>query len=140
MLTRVSMGSGPNAENRGVKALGFLVADAEVDMQVESLDFLDVYLRRFNGMEVDGRGTLKGRLHYDRGNLSQATDILVTASELGLNVDRYGVQGTGSIHVRAKRWARGSCSEPSTPSMAVGSRSCSPAPTFRSICGAPTAS
>lgn len=89
------------AENKGVKALGFLAADAEVDMPVESLDFLDIYLGRFNGMEVDGVGTLKGRLHYDRGNLSQGTDLLVTASELALNVDRYRVQGTGSIHVKA---------------------------------------
>lgn len=45
------------SENRGIKALGFLTADARLDAEVHSLDFLDIYLSRFNGMELDGEGT-----------------------------------------------------------------------------------
>lgn len=48
------------AENPGLKALGFLTVDAELDAAVESLGFLDFYLRRVNGMAMDGKGQLRG--------------------------------------------------------------------------------
>ena len=92
------------SENRGIKSLGFLSVDAEVDAKVESLDFLDVYLRRFNGMEMDGRGRWQGRLHYDRGDLVSGTEMMVSASELVLDAAPYRVEGTGDIRfgVRAQ--------------------------------------
>ncbi|NVK42934.1 MAG: hypothetical protein HWE39_16955 [Oceanospirillaceae bacterium] len=87
------------SEHRGIKALGFLSVDAEVDAEVESLDFLDIYLRRFNAMDMDGKGTLQGRLHYHRGDLVNGTAMTVSASELILNVAPYRVAGTGDIRI-----------------------------------------
>lgn len=89
------------AENRGIRALDFLSADARVDLQVGSLDFLDFYLSRFNGMEVDGRGTCSGRLHLARGDLLSGSDLMVSAPELVLNADPYRVQGSGNISIEA---------------------------------------
>ena len=87
------------SENKGVKSLGFLSADVELDLPVDSLDFLDVYLLRFDGMEVDGEGIWRGRLNYDRGDLVTGTDMVVSASELILNAARYLVKGSGDITI-----------------------------------------
>lgn len=87
------------SENRGIKALGFLTADVQVDAEVHSLDFLDIYLSRFNGMELNGEGSWRGRLHYDQGDLVSETDMTVSASKLILNAIPYRVEGTGDISV-----------------------------------------
>ena len=87
------------SENKGVKSLGFLTADVELDLPVDSLDFLDVYLHRFDGMKVDGKGTWRGRLHYDRGDLVSGTDMVILASELTLKAAEYRAAGTGEISI-----------------------------------------
>lgn len=89
------------SEHRGSKALDFLTTNAEVDLRVDSLDFLDIYLAQFDGMEVDGNGTLRGRVHYEKGNFVEGTDMSVSAPELALEAAAYRVQGTGDIAVRA---------------------------------------
>jgi hypothetical protein len=88
------------SEHKGVKSLGFLTADLELDLPVDSLDFLDVYLLRFDGMEVDGYGVWRGRLNYDRGDLVGGTDMSVSAAKLTLNAAPYRVAGTGDIAIR----------------------------------------
>ncbi|WP_188860498.1 hypothetical protein [Marinobacterium nitratireducens] len=85
------------SQNRGAKWLAFLNVDADVDLEVESLDFLDTYLRRFNGMELDGRGNWRGRLRYGQGELLDGTAMTVSASELDLNASPYRVAGSGQI-------------------------------------------
>jgi hypothetical protein len=55
------------AENRGLKKLGFLSVDADIDAPVGSLELLDFYLRRFHGLEVDGQGAHEGSLQVRPG-------------------------------------------------------------------------
>jgi len=87
------------SENKGVKSLAFLTADVELDLPVDSLDFLDVYLYRFDGMQVDGKGVWRGRLNYDRGDLVAGTDMAVSATELILDAASYLVKGSGDIAI-----------------------------------------
>jgi len=87
------------SENRGLKKLAFLSVDAELDAPVGSLEFLDFYLRRFHGLEVDGKGHMKGRLKYDKGDLAPGTQVAISADELVLAAAPYEVAGDGKIDI-----------------------------------------
>jgi hypothetical protein len=87
------------SENRGLKKLGFLSVGADIDAPVDSLAFLDFYLRRFHGLEVDGRGRMKGRLSYERGDLAAGTNLAISADELVLATAPYRVTGNGVIDI-----------------------------------------
>ena len=84
-------------ENKGMKVLPFLNVDAEIQGDVDSLAFLNLYLEGFRGMTVDGVGEVSGRLNLDRGNLLPGTDLAVAASELSLNLMSHRAVGSGSI-------------------------------------------
>ena len=92
-----AMASFVPAEHRGLKALAFLTLDAEVKAPVDSLDFLDFYLRSTNGLELDGQGELAGRLHYDKGSLLPGSDVAVAATELVLKATPFTVRGDGEV-------------------------------------------
>ncbi len=87
------------ADNPGAKALAFLTLEADLDAPVNSLQFLDFYLREFNGMRVDGNGRLHGHLKYELGNLKSGTDLHVEAYELALHALPYEVRGDGGIDI-----------------------------------------
>jgi hypothetical protein len=87
------------SEHRGWRALGFLSLDADIDLPVQSLAFLDFYLRGLNGMELDGKGRSRGRLKYARGDVQAGTDLAISADDLALSAAPYKVQGDGRIQV-----------------------------------------
>jgi len=87
------------SENPGFNAMGFLSVDADIDAPVDSLGFLDFYLRGFGGMEIDGNGRLNGRLRYERGNLSSGSDLNILANALALNAPPYELKGAGGIGI-----------------------------------------
>ncbi len=86
-------------QNKGIKVLPFLVVDAEIDGDVDSLDFLNLYMGNFEGMSVDGMGEVSGRLRLDQGKLLQGTDLAVSASELSLSLMSHRAEGSGSINM-----------------------------------------
>jgi hypothetical protein len=87
------------AENPGIKTLGFLTLDTELDTSVNSLRFLDFYLREFSGMQIDGKGRLQGHLKYEHENLMPGTDLAIEASELALSATPYEVKGAGGVDI-----------------------------------------
>lgn len=87
------------AEDRGLKALGFLSVDADVDVPVDSLEFLDFYLRALGGMTVDGSGRLFGQVRYEEGALLEGTDVQIAADELVLSVEPYALRGAGGVAI-----------------------------------------
>jgi len=87
------------SENKGLQSMGFLTADAQLGLAVDSLDFLDVYLLRFDGMKIDGKGVWRGRLNLDKGDVVAGTDMTISASELTLNAAQYRVAGAGQITI-----------------------------------------
>lgn len=89
------------ADNPGLKALGFLTVDADLDAPVNSLGFLNYYLQEFNGIKVDGKGRLRGHLRYEKGDLMSGTDMVVVANELALAAPPYEVGGAGTIDIVA---------------------------------------
>jgi len=88
------------SENRGVKSLGFVKVDAEVDTMVENLEFLNFYLHNLQGMNLDGAGKLSGRFHYEQGTLLSPTSLAVTANELQLKLRSHEANGTGDVTIK----------------------------------------
>jgi len=86
-------------QNKGLKVLPFLLIDAEIDGDVDSLAFLNLYMNNFQGMEVDGLGKVAGRLRFDQGRLMPGTDFSVSARELSLSLMSHRAEGTGSINM-----------------------------------------
>ena len=87
------------SRHRGWRSLAFLTADATVDVSLASLAFLDPYLRRFGGMQVDGAGRMSGRVDYDRGDLVSGTLLRVLAETLSVRVDGHETVGAGDIAI-----------------------------------------
>jgi hypothetical protein len=84
-------------ENKGLKVLEFLTLDADIRTETESLAFLNFYLAGFHGMDVAGRGNIDGHLNYDKGELKAGNNVLITASELSVDMLDYRAQGEGEI-------------------------------------------
>jgi hypothetical protein len=87
-------------ENRGVKSLAFLSTDAEIDLPLKGLDFLDFYLGKVSGMKLGGDGTVKGRFAYARGDLIAGADLAITADGVTIAQEPYLLSGAGNVDVK----------------------------------------
>lgn len=86
-------------ENKGLKALAFLDVDAEISTDTDSLAFLNLYLGAFQGMTVDGAGHVKGRVRFKQGDLQSGTKLDIAATELGMDMLDYRVEGDGRVTI-----------------------------------------
>ncbi len=86
-------------ENKGIKAIPYVITDFEVDADVDSLAFLNLFSGNFHGMKINGAGELNGHLIMDRGILLPATDMIVAAHKLSVAVMSHRVEGEGSIRL-----------------------------------------
>ena len=84
-------------ENRGAKVLEFVQMDADIDLPLDGLDFLNAFLDTVADLTVDGRGQIKGRLAYDLGKLAPGADITIEGENLQVDLPPYAVSGTGSV-------------------------------------------
>ncbi len=86
-------------DNRGFKVLGFLTLDADVDLPVKDLAFLDIYLKTVSGLDLGGTGGLKGHVAFAKGDLSAGTNLTITADALKVALAPYSAKGAGSVSV-----------------------------------------
>lgn len=86
-------------QNKGLKVLPFLQVDAEIDGDVDSLAFLNLYSANFHDMKIDGKGKVAGRVKIDQGNLQPGTDFAVSASELSVDMMSHRAEGNGAINM-----------------------------------------
>jgi hypothetical protein len=89
-------------ENKGVKALAFLKAALDIDIETDNLEFLNLYLGGLHGMVVDGAGKLEGHIAVEKGKLRAGTDLKVSARELTMTLLSHRVEGEGSVHLDVK--------------------------------------
>lgn len=87
------------SENKGIRSLAFLKADARLDARMENLDFLNFYLRNLQGMTLGGDGRLSGRLIYNQGKVLPPTRLAVIADHLHLDLHSYKAGGSGDITI-----------------------------------------
>jgi hypothetical protein len=86
-------------ENRGLKKFAFLTTEADIDLPVERLDFLDFYLRRVTGMTLAGEGEIKGHFAYDKGDLTAGTNLTISANGLTVSEAPYTIDGAGAVDI-----------------------------------------
>lgn len=82
-------------ENRGLKMLSFMSLDADIDLPVDGLEFLNSYLNRFSGLSLSGSGGLRGRIVFDKGDLIAGSDLEISADGLKVSQPPFIVDGTG---------------------------------------------
>lgn len=86
-------------ENKGGKLLQFLLMNADVDLQVNSLAFINLFTRNFKTMKMDGTGTVKGHIHMERGHVLDETELTVEADNLNVGFLTHVIKGNGEIHI-----------------------------------------
>jgi hypothetical protein len=84
-------------ENRGAKLLEFLRMDAQIDLPIDGIDFLNSFLTSVADITVNGRGRLTGRLAMAEGRLTPGADVTVEAENLKVDLPPYAVYGTGRV-------------------------------------------
>ena len=84
-------------ENRGGKIFEHLILDADIDLPIDGLDFLNTFLDKAADMTVGGRGSLKGHVAYKLGQLTPGADILIDAETLRVDLLPYTVKGAGTV-------------------------------------------
>ncbi|HET7716153.1 MAG TPA: hypothetical protein VFK86_11045 [Bauldia sp.] len=87
-------------ENRGMKLLAFLSLDADVDLPIDGIDFLNAFLTSVADMSVGGKGELKGHVAYRKGALVPGADLLIDAENLWVDLPPYAVRGNGAVSVK----------------------------------------
>lgn len=85
------------SEDKGLALLGFLGLDLDVDIDVNSLRFVNLFLLDLKGLEVDGRGRVNGQLRYDRGSLVDGTDLDILANDLQVRFGGHLIDGDGMV-------------------------------------------
>lgn len=84
-------------EHRGVKILPFVSLDADIDLPIDGIDFLNFFFKSAADLTVGGNGRLKGRLAYARGSLTPGADITIEAERLQVDLPPYSVSGVGTV-------------------------------------------
>ena len=94
-----SMGFAPfkPRENRGLPMLNFLLLDLDIDIDVNSLKFIKLFMLSVPGVDVGGRGRVNGRLHFEKGLVLDGTDLSVDARDLNLDVMAHRIRGKGDV-------------------------------------------
>jgi len=86
-------------ENKGVKLLQFLLIDADIDIQLNSLAFVNLFTRNFKTMKMDGTGTVNGYIHMERGHVLDETELTVESHNLNVEFLSHVITGNGEIHI-----------------------------------------
>lgn len=86
-------------QTRGLDALTFLEADLELKAHTENLSLLNIYLKAFEDMRMNGAGVVQGNLKLKHGQLLPDSQLKVAAHSLSLDLLDYHVEGDGNIHV-----------------------------------------
>ena len=87
-------------QNKGTKLLKFLKLDINVNIDVNQLKFINLFLLEFDQFAVDGKGEVSGRIQYDQGELLAGTDFSVVARELQVNLMDHTIGGSGSVNLK----------------------------------------
>jgi hypothetical protein len=97
-----AMGFAPFAprEHKDLSMLGFLRLDIELNIDVNSLAFINLFTLDFPELAVDGRGGVDGRLRFDGGQVLQGTDLRVDAADLRVRLLSHDITGAGEVGLR----------------------------------------
>ena len=81
---RGSLGFAPfiPSEHKDISLFDFLMLDAEMDFEVNSLAFISLFTLDFGGVTVDGSGRVDGRLRLDQSVMTSVSGFWITTSRV----------------------------------------------------------
>jgi hypothetical protein len=100
-----SMGFDPfiPRENRGLPLLDYLRLDLDLEVGVNSLEFIRLFALTLQGFGVDGTGQLAGRLRFERGQVLDGTELSIDAEDLRVGLLAHRILGTGTVRLAMGR-------------------------------------
>jgi hypothetical protein len=88
-------------DNKGIKLLKYLMLNADINIDVNSLAFINLFTRNFNDMTIDGSGQIDGHVSAERGHVLHGTDLSVAADNLAIDILGHNIQGSGNVELVA---------------------------------------
>jgi len=86
-------------ENRGIKMLQYVLLDADIDIDMNSLAFINLFTGNFEAMQVDGTGRVDGHLRMEHGEVLDGTGLSVDADNLDVGFLSHTIIGNGEIGI-----------------------------------------
>lgn len=86
-------------ENKGLRLLPHMDLDTEVDLDVGSLLFINLFTGNLGDLTIDGAGRVAGRLRYSRGFMLAGTDLTAQAADLSVALRKMTVTGQGTVNI-----------------------------------------
>ena len=90
-------------ENKGSRILQYLLIDADLGIDMNSLDFIDPLVSKYRHLQMNGTGLINGHLHMEEGKLLAGTDLSVDADNLNVNLVSHDINGNGAIRIKASQ-------------------------------------
>jgi hypothetical protein len=96
-----SLGFSPlvRAENPGRRMLRFAYLDADLDLAVDSLDFINMLTGNLGNFSITGAGQVQGHLSISDGFVRAGTQLSATADNLGVDMYDINVLGKGVVKI-----------------------------------------
>jgi hypothetical protein len=96
-----SLGFSPlvRAENPGRRMLRFAYLDADLDLAVDSLDFINMLTGNLGNFSITGAGQVQGHLSISDGFVRAGTQLSATADNLGVDMYDINVLGKGVVNI-----------------------------------------
>jgi hypothetical protein len=88
-------------EHKDITLLNFLRLDANLDMIVNSLAFVNVFTAGLGDITFDGSGRVGGRLALDEGRVLPDTELAILAQDLAVKLISVNIEGEGRIDLAA---------------------------------------
>jgi len=86
-------------ENKGIRILRYLLIDAELGVDMNSLDLIEPFTRKFKHLQIKGTGIINGHLHMEAGKALAGTDLSVDAKNLNVNLLSHDINGDGALRI-----------------------------------------
>ena len=96
-----SLGFSPlvRAEHPGRRMLRFGYLDADLDLAVDSLDFINMLAGNLGNFSITGAGQIKGHLSVSDGFVRAGTQLSATADNLSVDMYDINVIGKGVVNI-----------------------------------------